>query len=395
MLPSIANVFTNPPSRRAIACVRAVFPLRLLLAALAVAAAVTMGRVEAAESGGAPGARWWSEAAANALEGAGTNRAELVTALEQVPVARREGMQFLIEHMPVVDRRRLTAAYLLENVAQAYDAFERAPWAKSVPKEIFFNHVLPYASLNESRDDWRKLLREKCAGMITNATTPAEAAQALNRQLFKATNVKYSTQRRRADQGPLETLQSGLATCTGLSILLVDACRAMGVPARVVATPMWSNKRGNHTWIEIWDGGWHFTGAAEPDPKGLNRGWFRGEAAQAQKDVPEHAIYASSFAATGLSFPLAWASDVAWVNAENVTERYASKAATGPDTNQVRLEVKVLERAGGPRVAVISWGSICGASGFTAWRSSGADEPGAGIFSRRREPTVPSCWWWP
>ncbi len=295
-------------------------------------------------------ARWWSDAAEKALERAGTNRAELTRALIEVPAARRDGMQFLFEHMPEPDGRTLTAAFLLENVALAYDVFEKTPWAKKVPKEIFLNDVLPYASLNEQRDNWRRVLIEKCRPLLTNGVTPAEVAHTLNRRLFKATNVRYSTQRRRADQGPLETMESGLATCTGLSILLVDACRAMGVPARVTGTPMWSNNRGNHTWVEIWDDGWHFAGAAEPDSKGLDRGWFRGEAAQAKKDDPRHAIYSTSYARTGTSFPLPWAPDIAWVNAENVTDRYTAKTLT-VDTNRVRLEVKVLQRIGGPRVA--------------------------------------------
>jgi len=299
---------------------------------------------------GASGDRWWSDSAEKSLEQAGTNRTELTRALQEVPSARREGMQFLIEHMPEPDRLTLTAAFLLENVALAYEMFESAPWAKQVPKEIFLNEVLPYASLNEQRDNWRRLLIDKCRTMVTNCATPGEAAQALNRRLFKATNVRYSTERRTADQGPLETMSSGKATCTGLSILLVDACRAMGVPARVTATPMWSNNRGNHTWVEIWDNGWHFTGAAEADPKGLNRGWFRGEASQARKDEPRYAIYSSSFARTGLAFPLPWARRIAWVNAENVTDRYTALATT-TDTNRLRLEVKVLERAGGPRAA--------------------------------------------
>ena len=28
--------------------------------------------------------------------------------------------------------------------------------------------------------------------------------------------------------------------------------------------------------MEIWDEDWHFTGACEPDPKGLDRGWYSG-----------------------------------------------------------------------------------------------------------------------
>jgi transglutaminase-like putative cysteine protease len=52
----------------------------------------------------------------------------------------------------------------------------------------------------------------------------------------------------------------------------VDACRSVGIPARVAGTPMWTNMRGNHTWVEVWDRDWHFIGAAEPDAAGLDHG---------------------------------------------------------------------------------------------------------------------------
>lgn len=317
---------------------------------LALSLAVWLGTsLLGAETPAASAAYGWSAAAERALAEAGTNRVEMVKALNEVPEAQREGMQFLIEHMPAPDLATLSAAYLKENLSLAYEAFAKAPWRDRVPKEIFFNDLLPYASVNESRDAWRRKLYDLAAPLVADCQTPAEAAQRLNQKLFKLTGVRYSTQRRRADQGPLETMETGMATCTGLSILLVDACRAVGVPARVVATPLWFNKRGNHTWIEIWDGDWHFTGAAEPDAKGLNRGWFKHDASQALKDVREHAIYASSFAKTGLSFPLVWASDVQYVSAVNVTERYTPKAQPA-ETNKVRLLVKVLDRPAGQRV---------------------------------------------
>ena len=89
------------------------------------------------------------------------------------------------------------------------------------------------------------------------------------------------------------------------------------------------NKRGNHTWVEIWDKGWHFTGACEPDPNGLDRGWFVGDAAQAKKDVPEHAIYAASFKKTEAALPAGLgARTAATCPAENVTDRYAKTAAS-------------------------------------------------------------------
>lgn len=283
------------------------------------------------------------------LAAAGHNRREIERALSLTPDNRRDAMQFLIANMPEPDLRSLKGDYLVENVTLACEVFDGAPWANEVPREVFLNDVLPYASLNERRDPWRQKLRQISAPLITSCTKPGEAAQILNRKLFGVVKVRYSTARKRADQSPIESMESGLATCSGLSILLVDACRSVGIPARVVGTPMWTNLRGNHTWVEVWDSGtWHFMGAAEPDPRGLDRGWFVGDAAKARRDIPMHAIYASSFRKTGISFPLIWEPSVTWVQAVNVTERYAPAVAPAPD-GKVRLMVRVLRS--GKRVA--------------------------------------------
>ncbi len=271
---------------------------------------------------------------------AGTNRVEIQKALEEAPATHREGMAFLVENMPARDLETLSSAFLLEDVRVTYDRWEKTPWKDSAPKEIFFNDVLAYACLSETREAWRGKLRDICEPIVAECKSPGEAAHLLNQKLFPLVKVRYNTGRRRPDQSPSETMSTGVATCTGLSILLVDACRSVGVPARVVGTPMWSNMRGNHTWVEVWDGRWHFLGAAEPDPAGLDRGWFVGDAAQAKKDEPRHAIYASSFRRTETAFPLAWARRDMSVSAINVTERYAK--ATPEDTAQARLDVRVI-----------------------------------------------------
>jgi len=298
----------------------------------------------------APAARWWSDAAESALTQAGTNRQELVQALVQAPENQRPGIEFLVANMPQRDLQSLSAGFLLENLSLAYQAIQEAPWGKSIPPELFLNEVLPYASVNESRDNWRQRLYEISRPLVRDCKTSGEAGKALNQELFKVLKVKYSRARRVPDQGPFETMATGLATCTGLSILLVDACRSVGVPARIAGTPLWSNNSGNHTWVEIWDGDWHFTGAAEQDPNGLDRGWFVGNAAQAVKDDPSHAVYASSFKRTGLTFPLSWARRVDYVSAVNVTDRYTAKAKPS-EVSGLRLMLDVFDRPIGERVA--------------------------------------------
>src|SRR3954468_1589988 len=68
-----------------------------------------------------------------ALDQAGTNRQELIRALEQTPPAQRDGMELLVANMPSRDLERLSAAFLLENLTLAYRSFQAAPWNKSVP----------------------------------------------------------------------------------------------------------------------------------------------------------------------------------------------------------------------------------------------------------------------
>lgn len=294
---------------------------------------------------------WWNAAVEAQLTESRDNRPQLEQFLNDAPAARRDGAAFLVEHMPAPDLQTLTADFLLENLALAYDAWEAAPWRDQVPQDAFFNDVLPYASLSEPRDPWRAELHKLCAPLVADCTTPGEAARVLNEKVFPLVKVRYNTGRRRTDQSPRESMASGMATCTGLSILLVDACRSVAVPARVVGTPMWSNNRGNHTWVEVWDAGdWHFVGAAEPDPAGLDRAWFTHEASEAKADVPRHAIYASSFRRTDVPFPMVWARRNKSVSAVNVTHRYAAQVAA---TGDVRLAVKVTDSSGKRVVADI------------------------------------------
>lgn len=275
--------------------------------------------------------------------------------------AGEKAAKFLVEHMPAKDKETLGAEFLTGNLDLAFQARAEFPWAQAVPEEIFLNDVLPYAVFDETREAWRADYLEKARPLVKDAKTASEAVQALNRGFFNIVNVHYNTGRKRPNQSPSESAKLGMATCTGLSIILVDACRAVGIPARAVGTPMWTNDRGNHTWVEVWDGGWHFTGADEYDKEGLNRGWFTGDAAKARAEVPKYAIYATSWKKEGLAFPMVWAPASREVAAVNVTARYAKAA---PAAELAKLGVRIFDKKGGERVvakvAVIAGGKVLG-----------------------------------
>jgi ketosteroid isomerase-like protein len=285
-----------------------------------------------------------------ALERAGDNRRQIHQALSDVPASQRAAMEFLVVNMPDRDLRTLSAEFLLENVRLAYQAWNDAPWKAVVPMDVFFNNVLPYANINERRDRWRQDFYERFQPLVRQAKSPAEAAAILNQEIFARLKVRYSTEHRKADQSPHESIETGLASCSGLAVLLIDACRAVGIPARFVGTPLWTDNSGNHSWVEIWDQGWHFTGAAEPSGRQLDQAWFVEQAAAARRDDPRHAIYAASFRRTPLKFPLAWDPAVDSVSAVDVTDFYARRSEPIPE-GTVPMLFRAVARPGGNRLA--------------------------------------------
>lgn len=291
---------------------------------------------------------------------AGDNAKELKKALKEVPRNEREGMAFLISYMPERDAKSLSADFLLENVQYAYKARAEFPWAKDVPDSVFLNDVVAYANLNENRESWRKDFYKRFKKYVAPCKTMREAIDSVNKNVRDELLVDYNTKREKPDQAPYESMRQHMASCSGLSILLTDAFRAVGIPSRVAGTPAWHDDRGNHNWNEVWiDGQWRFTEYYPSDD--LDQSWFLTDAGKAIKEDVRKAIYAASFKPTDCYFPLVWDEDIRYVHAENVTDRYTSLyraqlSAMPADGSHVALRVMVFKdkdhaEASGDRVA--------------------------------------------
>ena len=280
----------------------------------------------------------------NQLNNLEDHESPIKEAIKKVSPEQRSAMEWLISHMPESDLQNLSSEYLKTNSEYAFKAKNRFKWAKNVPDEIFLNYILPYASLNERRDEWREDFFYKFSPLVKDANSAYEAAAILNNEIFEIVGVKYSTKRPKADQSPYESIEAGLASCTGLSFLLIDACRSVGVPARFVGTPMWYNDSGNHSWVEIWDGGWHFTGAAEPVDNQLNQVWFSDLASKAKKGDMKYGIFAATWNKTELYFPMDWLPEIKKYNAVDVTDRYMNQVKI--DSELVAVSIQALNDAG-------------------------------------------------
>lgn len=266
---------------------------------------------------------------------AGNNRTELATALVSVSSDHVAAMAYLIEHMPTADLESLPAAYLIEHVEFAFAARERSPWGASIPDAVFFDSVVPYAQITERRDDWRKDFTQRFAEIAWTAPTQEEAVRRLNAQIFKAMNIGFDANKRlKNDQSPYQTIDQQCASCTGMSIMLANACRAAGIPARLAGIPKWLDNDGNHTWVEVWDGGrWHWVEAFAPAPYG--EAWWAGKIraiAKEDRPDPRNRIWAALWRDSGPKaiFPLPWVGpEDAAISGEDRTAAYTVRVLTG------------------------------------------------------------------
>lgn len=259
---------------------------------------------------------------------------ELKAALEMMDKSQRKDMAYLIINMPDFDRNGIDLELLKENVEYANIAREQFVWAQQLPEEVYLCDVLPYAVVDEVRDSWRKELYGIFAPEVEGCTTMYDAVCAVNANIPRLTGVDYNTLREKTNQSPSESMRQGMASCTGLSILLVDAYRAVGIPARFVGTASWHDNRGNHSWTEVWlDGEWRVTEYYFPSQ--LDHLWFMPDASKAKADDRTYAIYATRFAGGNDWFPMVWADEdedgpieelPKWVGAENVTQHYIDLA---------------------------------------------------------------------
>ena len=180
------------------------------------------------------------------------------TRCEDMASAKQRALQFLRENMPpwdVINKGTLELGILPATVQQALEVRQNFSWAAKVPEDVWRDYVLPYASVNEARSDWRPLLFQTLNLLDDPSKSLGDVAMFVNEHLWSYLNatkpVYFKAQQTPLIYDPMSAIAYGFASCTGLSILYLDALRSVGVPARLVGTPAWHGKYedGNHNWV--------------------------------------------------------------------------------------------------------------------------------------------------
>jgi transglutaminase-like putative cysteine protease len=136
------------------------------------------------------------------------------------------------------------------------------PWAMAVSRDLFLEYVVPYASVNEGRNNWRPLLLEAVRTLLGDAEstarlTTADVAAIINNGLWSGVlgkPIEFKSSQTPVIYDPMSSITFGFASCTGISLLYIDALRSAGIAARLAGTPAWNRdaSHGNHNWVELW-----------------------------------------------------------------------------------------------------------------------------------------------
>jgi len=232
--------------------------------------------------------------------------------------------EFIMRYAPPQDAP-LPPEYVSANCRLAAVARDSA--IEAYPDEIYLEYVLPYSVIREGRDDWRREFRERFLPLVRGMTNAYDAAVHLDRTIWDIIDVHYDVRRDKARQSPRHSMRIHMASCTGISIILIDACRAVGIPARLVGC-CWTTIPGNHSWVEVWsNGGWHVLASGEKERE--DNIWFLEYARLADASRPDRRIYASRWSPSpeGTLFWRTWEypQGVSDVPADDVTAKYLPK----------------------------------------------------------------------
>ena len=250
-----------------------------------------------------------------------------------------EATQFLQQNMPNFDKPNNATLFdggiIIPTVNISLKARQKYIWAGNVPMDLFFDFVLPYASVNEARTNWRQLLWDQLTPEIDNYEFSKDLdeysileviARFVNSKIWhllapKNTDIiNFKSSQTPLIYDPMSTMMFGYASCTGISLLYIDALRTLGIPARLVGTPAWNGNitDGNHNWVEVWLGGdniqgWKFIegmpagGSSETFQNPCDK-WFCTKA-HFGGDAAVTKVFAARYSKSEVHYPMAWELD--------------------------------------------------------------------------------------
>lgn len=155
------------------------------------------------------------------------------------------------------DLKILSAEYLIENIDQAYESWQNAPWSSRVSFDVFCNYILPYNSFNEYPEKWRSLLQQKYQYILDDPDIPKTMEDVCcaivddERTWFRWTGEIANYPSPYPAPIRLSNLLKGKrGACVDMANLAAYSARALGIPVAMDYVHRWGNG-GAHGWSAL------------------------------------------------------------------------------------------------------------------------------------------------
>jgi len=157
---------------------------------------------------------------------------------------------------PLYDIQVITADYLIENIEDAFTAWEY-PWAKHLGFDDFCENVLPYRGQSEPLSNYRKQFMEMFSWLpdsLEENYTVIDVVNIVKRHLEK--RIAYSEEYPLFYSGYLTPQQLELvktSACENLALYFQMALRSLGIPAHCDNVLAWRHRNSQHIYNSVTD----------------------------------------------------------------------------------------------------------------------------------------------
>ena len=154
----------------------------------------------------------------------------------------------------IYDYEIISAEYLINNINQAFEVWEKKPWTKFLNFDQFCEYILPYRSTNEPLEDWRSHFEQDYSWLkdsIQDVNNPTEACALINDEIKSWFRFDPRFYEHATDLGLTELVEGKMGRCEDMTNLAIYAMRANGVPVMSDFTPYWAKSGNNHAWNAV------------------------------------------------------------------------------------------------------------------------------------------------
>lgn len=150
----------------------------------------------------------------------------------------------------IYDAQIITSDYLIDNIEQAFENWEKRSWNKHLSFDEFCEYLLPYRFGNEPLEEWRDLYKNKYAFLLDSVYQGSDVIEAANlvSQYLLEPAFTYCEDFDLPHVGARYLFKYRYGSCVDAADIFAYTCRAIGIPCAED-----TEVRGGHMWTAVRD----------------------------------------------------------------------------------------------------------------------------------------------